>query len=347
MRPRDFHGEALHCSIDKPASAGFTLRAGGVAKLNDVRCMQNIDCDVNGGIIQWSGVTGWVRFSNITTGTTHAIVSEGGVIGFNGTCTSGIISVGGIGTINDFSAGMVVLDTGILNPAAIDTELTSQHGSGDWGGDPAAIADAVWDEAQDEHVGAGSFGLYLDSEVSTAGGGATVADIWNAVASAYDDDDTMGWMLNNTVKKPVTGDQPIYEGTWMAIELVDVDQIVTEDDLNTWLGGHVRERLGLTDWTGSSKHARQYALNRSLESLRRRNPPLQFSDLVYPQELSDAIKYGAAEHLYQLAMTGEGDVHDAQRKIWEDKFDKEMNGLMVTVSGGDDIPAGSVSAERR
>ena len=218
------------------------------------------------------------------------------------------------------------------------------------GGDPAAIADAVWDEAQAEHVGAGSFGLYLDSEVSGAGsgsGGATVADIWNANAASYEDDDTMGGMLNNTVKKPVTGDQPIYEGTWMAIELVDVDQIVTEDDLNTWLGGHVRERLGLTDWTGSSKHARQYALNRSLESLRRRNPPLQFSDLVHPQELSDAIKYGAAEHLYQLAMTGEGDVHDAQRKIWEDKFDKEMNGLMVTVSGGDDIPAGSVSAERR
>ena len=133
----------------------------------------------------------------------------------------------------------------------------------------------------------------------------------------------------------------------MAIELVDVDQIVTEDDLNTWLGGHVRERLGLSDWTGSSKHARQYALNRSLESLRRRNPPLQFSDLTYPQELSDAIKYGAAEHLYQLAMTGEGDVHDAQRKIWEHKFDAEMNGLMVTVAGGEDVPAGSVSAERR
>jgi hypothetical protein len=179
------------------------------------------------------------------------------------------------------------------------------------------------------------------------GSGATVADIWNAGAASYTDDDTMGGLLNSTVKKPVSGDNPIYEGTWMAIELVDVDQIVTEDDLNTWLGGHVRERLGLSDWTGSSKHARQYGLNRTLESLRRRNPKIMFSDLVYPQELSDAIKYGAAEHLYQLAMTGDGDVHDAQRKIWEKKFDNEMNGLMVTVASGDDIPAGSVSAERR
>jgi hypothetical protein len=179
------------------------------------------------------------------------------------------------------------------------------------------------------------------------GSGATVADIWNADAGLYDDDDTMGWMLNNTVKKPVFGDQPIFEGSWMAIELVDVDQLVTEDDLNTWLGGHVRERLGLTDWTGSSKHARQYALNRSLEALRRRNPPLTFSDLVFPQELNDAIKYGAAEHLYQLAMTGPGDVHDAQRKIWEDKFDREMSGLILTLSGGDTVPAGSISAERR
>ena len=39
------------------------------------------------------------------------------------------------------------------------------------GSTPAAIADAVWDEVQSGHVTAGTFGLYLDSEVSGAGGG--------------------------------------------------------------------------------------------------------------------------------------------------------------------------------
>ena len=46
----------------------------------------------------------------------------------------------------------------------------------------AAIADAVWDEAQSGHVTAGTFGAYLDSAVSAAGGGGlTAADIADAV----------------------------------------------------------------------------------------------------------------------------------------------------------------------
>ena len=178
-------------------------------------------------------------------------------------------------------------------------------------------------------------------------GGATVAEIWNGVAREYTNDGTMGWLLNNTVKKPTGDYYTQIEGSWMPIEIIDVDQIVDEENLNNWLGGHVRERLGLSDWQGSSKHARQYGLNRTLEALRRRNPSVSFSELVYPQELTDAIRYGAAEHLYQLAMTAGGDVHDAQRKIWETKFDREMNGLIVTVSGGEEVPAGSVSSERR
>lgn len=50
----------------------------------------------------------------------------------------------------------------------------------------AGVADAVWDEAQADHVGAGSFGLYLDTEVSGVGGG-TAADIADAV---WDEDIT-------------------------------------------------------------------------------------------------------------------------------------------------------------
>jgi hypothetical protein len=44
------------------------------------------------------------------------------------------------------------------------------------------IADAVWDEAQSGHTDAGTFGKYLDAQVSTVGGGSlTAADIADAV----------------------------------------------------------------------------------------------------------------------------------------------------------------------
>lgn len=46
--------------------------------------------------------------------------------------------------------------------------------------------DAIWDEVQSGHSTAGSFGLYLDSKVSEAGGGAlTAEDIWNYDCSGY------------------------------------------------------------------------------------------------------------------------------------------------------------------
>lgn len=48
--------------------------------------------------------------------------------------------------------------------------------------DKADIVDGVWDEAQSEHVSAGTFGKYLDSEVSEAGGdGLTTSGIADAV----------------------------------------------------------------------------------------------------------------------------------------------------------------------
>jgi len=55
----------------------------------------------------------------------------------------------------------------------------------------AAIADGVWDEVQAGHTTAGTFGLYLDSEVSGAGGGSapTVSEIadgvWDELLSAH------------------------------------------------------------------------------------------------------------------------------------------------------------------
>jgi hypothetical protein len=54
----------------------------------------------------------------------------------------------------------------------------------------ATIADAVWDEARSGHTTAGTFGLYLDAQVSTAGGGslteAGIADaVWDEILSGH------------------------------------------------------------------------------------------------------------------------------------------------------------------
>jgi hypothetical protein len=63
-----------------------------------------------------------------------------------------------------------VADKGVLNdPSAadIDSQLTGSHGAGSWQAasvSPAAIADAVWDEAAADHVAAGSMGKELQDK---------------------------------------------------------------------------------------------------------------------------------------------------------------------------------------
>jgi hypothetical protein len=69
-----------------------------------------------------------------------------------------------------------------------------------------AIADGVWDEARSGHTGAGTFGLYLDAQVSTVGGG-TPADFWTYATrtlTAIDEDSTT-LDLNATAVGSVAG----------------------------------------------------------------------------------------------------------------------------------------------
>uniref|UniRef100_A0A6M3IZH8 Uncharacterized protein n=1 Tax=viral metagenome TaxID=1070528 RepID=A0A6M3IZH8_9ZZZZ len=64
----------------------------------------------------------------------------------------------------------------------------------------ATVADAVWDEAQSGHVSAGTFGKYLDTEVSGVGGGtaAAIADaVWDEVQADHTAAGTTGESLND------------------------------------------------------------------------------------------------------------------------------------------------------
>ena len=58
-----------------------------------------------------------------------------------------------------------------------------ENGPSGSGSSPAVIADAVWDELQAGHVIAGSFGLFLDSKVSSAGG--TIVPIQMTVSGRF------------------------------------------------------------------------------------------------------------------------------------------------------------------
>jgi hypothetical protein len=87
------------------------------------------------------------------------------------------------------------MEANVLTAAAINADaITAAKVASDVS---AEIADAVWDEAQAGHVTAGTFGLYLDTEVSGVGGGSlTAADIadavWDEVRSGHTTSGTFG-----------------------------------------------------------------------------------------------------------------------------------------------------------
>ena len=137
----------------------------------------------------------------------------------------------------------------------------------------------------------------------------------------------------------------------MPIFDVDVDDICTDEDLDEFLGGQVHSgpmNLQPDAWQ-DAKPARQYALDRVLEALRRRTPPIDYGQLSFPKELKLAVLYGAAEHLYALSKTTniEGDVYEGHRRMWEQKFNEEISGLVLTLASGQRVSGGSFGVFRR
>lgn len=130
-----------------------------------------------------------------------AYLGDGTVLtesGGTGDQLTAIATQASVNTI-DTNVDAILVDTGTTLPARFDgvegatfststdsLEAIRDRGDTAWttgagGSSPTVgqIADAVWDEVQSGHVTAGTFGLYLDSEVSGAGGGAapTVSQI--------------------------------------------------------------------------------------------------------------------------------------------------------------------------
>lgn len=84
----------------------------------------------------------------------------------------------------------------------------------------ATIADAVWDEAQSGHTTAGTFGKYLDAQVSTIGGGslteAGIADaVWDELLSGHTTTGSSGKLISS-INDATDGDQEA--GAYTGIE---------------------------------------------------------------------------------------------------------------------------------
>lgn len=142
----------------------------------------------------------------IATGTRDAIAgavwdvdrslhTTGGTFGY------GVNSVGGsVGWVNGpvyggVQGGVDSIATGGITAASFAANaITAASLASDVGGE---IADAVWDESRSGHTTAGTFGLFLDAQVSTVGGGGltagAIADaVWDEARSGHTTAGTFG-----------------------------------------------------------------------------------------------------------------------------------------------------------
>lgn len=131
---------------------------------------------------------------------------------------------------------------------------------------------------------------------------------------------------------------------------IDVDTVCTDEQLDEFLGGHLtaNQHLQPADWATAAP-ARQYALDRIMNALRRRTPPILEADLSDVTELKFAVMLGAAEHLHMLAASSGGDVEvfAFKAKTYARQFEDEISGLSPTLVGGGRGSSFSFSVSRR
>ncbi len=130
----------------------------------------------------------------LTAGTNIALAKGTGVTGFTDMAAADVRTAVGLAAANlDTQLGTLATGSNLAVVAGyLDTEIAAIKAKTDnlpaspaaTGDIPsaAAIADAVWDEAQSGHTTAGTFGKYLDAAVSgVSTGGVSAADIADAV----------------------------------------------------------------------------------------------------------------------------------------------------------------------
>ena len=114
---------------------------------------------------------GYIDFGNLA-GTNHRLVASdwGGSIELRNMRAGDFASIAGTGTITLAASctGGTFIPAGVLNVIDNSATVTIIR---DGLTTKSEITDSVWDEAQSGHTTVGSFGYYLDAQVSAAGGG--------------------------------------------------------------------------------------------------------------------------------------------------------------------------------
>lgn len=131
---------------------------------------------------------------------------------------------------------------------------------------------------------------------------------------------------------------------------INVDDVCTHDELVAHvLSARALAELLPDEARGSSAQVRRNALDDVLAALRRRSPPIRESDLDDPTDLRMAVILCAMRELHfaGIVTAAEGDRHWAKWKAYRDRFDSEIGGMDLRVSGGSEGAPSSFSVERR
>ena len=127
------------------------------------------------------GATGYVRIINLVAGSVVQIILDGGKVLIDNSCTGGIITLYGQGSVTNNGTSILVNE--MSSSATID---------------PTEIASAVWDASKGDYEGTDTMGELLNA---TATGGvdpdALAAAVWDANKNNYNDDGTMGALQNS------------------------------------------------------------------------------------------------------------------------------------------------------
>ena len=124
----------------------------------------------------------------------------------------------------------------------------------------------------------------------------------------------------------------------MTTTTLDPDASCTDAQLDEFLGGKIRGAATILPATWeSAKPARRFALETVMAHLRRLPVPVYEYHLQDPTELRNAVLFGAAAHIYVLAMTRGGDIElfAKMATYYQDKFDTEVAKLNPSVTGYD------------
>lgn len=151
--------------------------------------------------VDWSKVnapTTTQGLSGTTISTSQAVASVSGAVGsvtgnVGGNVAGSVASVTAAVTLPSIPADWITaagVATGAIDADALAADAVTEIWAGSTAPTSSAIADAVWDEARSGHTTAGTFGLYLDAQVSTVGGGslttAAIADaVWDEAISGH------------------------------------------------------------------------------------------------------------------------------------------------------------------